>query len=134
MASQRSPGRVATEVTGLMPISLYFDENVDVSVAAGLRRRGVDVVTARDQGKLGADDEEHLAFAHSQGRVLVTHDVADFAGLHGRWLVAGKQHAGIAVSNVAAPGVLFRRLLQLCESVPQTEAAGHLIFLGQFAG
>jgi predicted nuclease of predicted toxin-antitoxin system len=117
-----------------MPLALYFDENVDVSVAAGLQRHGIDVTTARDQGKLGVDDEEHLAFAFSQGRVLVTHDVADFAEMHRRWLATGKQHGGIAVSNVVAPGVLFRRLLRLCESASQTEAAGHFIFLGQFVG
>jgi hypothetical protein len=42
---------VAAEVEGLMPLALYLDENVDVSVAAGLRRRGIDVVTARDREK-----------------------------------------------------------------------------------
>jgi len=30
-----------------MPLKLYLDENVDVSVAAGLRSRGIDAVTAR---------------------------------------------------------------------------------------
>ena len=44
-----------------MPVKLYLDENVDVSVAAGLRRRGIDVVTALDRGKLGASDEEQVA-------------------------------------------------------------------------
>jgi len=115
-----------------MPLKLYLDENVDVSVAAGLRSRGIDVVTARDRRKLGASDEEQLALAGSEGRLLVTHDIADFARLHEQWVAAGRQHAGIAVSNLVAPGALLRRLRRLCESVPQAEAEGGLIFLGQF--
>lgn len=115
-----------------MPRKLYLDENVDVSVAAALRRHGIDVVTARDYGKLGASDEEHLALAGSEERLVVSHDIADFAMLHQQWLAAGKQHAGIVVSNMIAPGALLRRLVRLCESVPQAEANDRLIFLGQF--
>jgi predicted nuclease of predicted toxin-antitoxin system len=111
-----------------MPLKLYLDENVDVSVASALRQRGVDVVTARDREKLGASDEEHLVQARAEGRVLVTHDIADFIRLHQRWVAAGTLHAGIALSNIIPPGALLRRLFRLCESM--SEAEGHLIFLG----
>ncbi len=115
-----------------MPLKLYLDENVDVSVAAGLRRRGIDVVTALDQGKLGAGDEAHLAWATAGGRLLVTHDIADFARLHQQWVWGGKQHAGIAVSGMIDSGVLLSRLLRMCDSLSEGEAGNHLIFLGQF--
>ena len=115
-----------------MPLTLYLDENVDVSLAAGLQRRGIDVVTARERGKLGASDEEHLALASAEGRLLVSHDIADFARLHQQWVAAGRQHAGVAVSNMVAPGTLLRRFLHLCKRVSTVEANGQLIFLGQF--
>jgi predicted nuclease of predicted toxin-antitoxin system len=114
-----------------MPLKFYLDENVDVSVAAGLRLRGIDVVTARDREKLGASDEEHLTHARAEGRIVVTHDIADFVRIHQQWVAAGTPHAGIALSNIVPPGVLLKRLLRLCESM--SEAEGHLIFLGQFA-
>lgn len=93
-----------------MPLKLYLDENVDVSVAVGLRSRGIDAVTARDCGKLGASDEEHLALASHEGRLLVTHDIADFARLHRQWVEEGRHHAGVAVSDIVAPGALLKRL------------------------
>lgn len=115
-----------------MPVKLYLDENIDVSVAAALRRRGIDVVTARDRGKLGASDEEHLALAGSEGRLLVTHDIADFARLHQQWLATGKEHAGIVLSNMLTPGAMVRRVVRLYESVSRDETTNRLIFLAQF--
>ena len=44
-------------------IKFYMDEHVPRAVTAGLRRRGVDALTAQEAGKLEANDEKHLAFA-----------------------------------------------------------------------
>ena len=57
-----------------MQIRFHLDENVNGAVAHGLRLRGVDVTTTRDAGLIGAANEEHLAFAASQNRIVVTHD------------------------------------------------------------
>ena len=46
-----------------------------------LRLRGIDVTTTPDVGLLGAMDPVQLAHAHSQDRLLFTHD-ADFVALH----------------------------------------------------
>ena len=43
-------------------IRIYTDESVDVSIAQGLQRRGVEAFSARDLDKLGLTDEEQLAF------------------------------------------------------------------------
>ena len=53
-------------------IRFYTDEHVAYAVARGLRRRGVDVVTSQEARMLGASDEEQLALAASQGRVIIT--------------------------------------------------------------
>jgi len=39
-----------------------LDENVNGAIADGLRRRGLDVTTTPEEGLIGADDEEQLAF------------------------------------------------------------------------
>jgi hypothetical protein len=72
-------------------LRFHLDENVQASIAEGLRRRGIDVTTAADAGLSAASDEAHLAFALQSGCVLVTHD-ADFLKLAAQ----GAPHAGIA--------------------------------------
>jgi len=74
-----------------MSIRYHLDENVDPAVALGLRQRGVDVTTARDQGLLGASDEAQLKSAVLSARMLVTHD-RDFL----RMAASGVAHHGIA--------------------------------------
>lgn len=73
-----------------MPIQFHLDENVDGEIARGLRSRGIDVTTTADAGLGEATDEEHVAFALSQRRVIFTHD-ADFI----RLACAGAEHRGI---------------------------------------
>ena len=41
-------------------LRFYLDENVDVRIADGLRRRGVGASTAHDAGMLGATDAAQL--------------------------------------------------------------------------
>jgi predicted nuclease of predicted toxin-antitoxin system len=54
-----------------LPIRFYLDEHISARIAAGLRRRNIDVTTAADAGLAGADDAAQLEFAASSGRVLV---------------------------------------------------------------
>jgi hypothetical protein len=55
-------------------VRFYTDEHVAKAVVHGLRQRGVDVLTVADASMLGAADEEHLASARSENRVLFTQD------------------------------------------------------------
>jgi predicted nuclease of predicted toxin-antitoxin system len=71
-------------------IKLYTDEHAPRAVVRGLRERGVDTLTVSEAGMLGASDEEHLAFARGEGRVLFTQD-DDLLRLH----ASGVEHAGI---------------------------------------
>jgi predicted nuclease of predicted toxin-antitoxin system len=52
-------------------VKFYTDEHVPFAVTQGLRRRGVDVLTVQEAGMQAAGDEEHLALALSQKRVIV---------------------------------------------------------------
>lgn len=68
-----------------MPLRLFADECVDARVVAGLRRRGIDIITAADECLLHASDEEQFARATHLGRPIVTAD-HDFLRLAcGHW-------------------------------------------------
>jgi len=53
-------------------MKLKLDENLDVRLAAVLRRAGHEVSTVRDQGLAGVDDEGLYAHCASEARILVS--------------------------------------------------------------
>jgi Domain of unknown function (DUF5615) len=73
------------------PLRYFFDQHYPRPVAQGLRRRGIDVLTAQEARRCGSPDADQLAFATAQDRVMVTFD-PDYLALHG----SGVAHAGIA--------------------------------------
>lgn len=77
-----------------MALRLYFDECQNARVLAGIRRRGIDVVSAADEGLLGAGDEEHLRRAIELSRVIVTGD-QDFLRLAHDLTEAGETFPGL---------------------------------------
>lgn len=72
-------------------IRFHLDEDVDPTIAEGLRRRGIDVTTSQEVGLLGATDPIQLAHTRAEGRVLFTHD-DDHLVLNAQ----GVEHSGIA--------------------------------------
>lgn len=56
------------------PVRYFTDEHVAGAIASGLRKRGIDVLPVAEAGLLGADDEDFLAFAREEQRVIVTQD------------------------------------------------------------
>lgn len=57
-----------------MTVALLMDVHVRRAVTLGLRRRGVDVVTAQDEGMAELSDSELLDHATRQNRVLFSQD------------------------------------------------------------
>ncbi len=55
-------------------IALYMDHNVPRAITVGLRLRGVDVITAYEDGADDMDDSALLDRVTEFGRVLFTHD------------------------------------------------------------
>lgn len=55
-------------------IRFHLDENANNAIADGLRRRGIDVTISVQANLISASDEQQLAYAHAQGRVLFTQD------------------------------------------------------------
>ena len=74
---------------------LYANENFPLQVVEELRRLGHDVLTIQETGKAeqSLPDEEILAFASVQGRVVLTLNRKHFIHLHR----SQPRHAGIIV-------------------------------------
>jgi hypothetical protein len=58
-----------------MTVGLYFDVHIDHAIAAQLRLRQVDVLTAQEDGAARLADHLLLQRASELGRPLVTHDI-----------------------------------------------------------
>ncbi len=104
---------------------LYLDESVNVAVAEGLRRRGVDVIAAKDVGNLGLSDEDQLKYAIKNNFVIVTHD-ADFF-----FFFKSYEHKGIAFVHQEkySIGDLIRNLKLLWDMAEQKDMKNHVEFL-----
>jgi hypothetical protein len=107
-------------------LRFHLDENVDPAVADGLRRRGVDVTTSQERGLLEAPDDQQLAFALAEKRVLVTHD-EDFLA-HAK---AGAPHGGIAYCHpqLRSIGQIIAALLLIRDCLTADEMENHVEFL-----
>lgn len=70
---------------------LYCDESIWIPVADGLRRRGWEVCTARDEGALGDPDREQLRYATERDWIDVTFDDDFLSLVEGE----GLDHAGL---------------------------------------
>jgi Domain of unknown function (DUF5615) len=63
-----------------------------------MRERGHDVIAVAEERDLdGCSDEEILALASNQQRILVTFDAADFPRICRDWAEARRSHSGCAV-------------------------------------
>jgi predicted nuclease of predicted toxin-antitoxin system len=107
-------------------IQFYLDENVDGDVARGLHTRSIDALTTAEAGNRGMSDEEHLAYALRENRVIITQD-SDFLVLHHRQI----EHAGIVYYKPQTRSVkqLLRSLLLIYELFSPDDMRNHVEFL-----
>ncbi len=77
-----------------MSLKLYLDVHVHRAITEGLRRRGVDVVTAQEDGAGRFDDDVLLNRAGELGRVLFSQD-EDFLTETARRQQIGESFAGV---------------------------------------
>lgn len=102
-----------------MTIKLYLDEDVDPLLAGVLLERGIDCLSTREANNQGRSDYEQLAFAADQGRVILTFNVKDFLRLSHEYVISGKHHSGIIVSNHLPFRELLRRTLTFLNQVKE---------------
>jgi len=75
-----------------------MDHHVHAAITERLRQRGVDVLTAHEDGAAQLDDEELLVRATQLGRVLFSQD-EDLLTLTHRWLQTGRVFAGLVYAH-----------------------------------
>lgn len=81
-----------------MSLRYYMDQHVDERITNGLRRRGIDVLTAHEDNNSAAPDEFLLARATELGRVIFSQD-KDFLRIGSQWQQNDQAFAGIIYSH-----------------------------------
>jgi hypothetical protein len=81
-----------------MSLALYMDYHVNAAITAGLRRRGVDVLTCAEDGTDRSDDAHILARATELERIIFTQD-DDFLKIADSWLEIGREMAGVVYAH-----------------------------------
>jgi predicted nuclease of predicted toxin-antitoxin system len=93
-------------------ITLFLDEDVRPLLAEILRQRGYDATHVLDANRTGKSDLEQLAYAVSQGRAMLTHNIRDYLLLDRQYRDQGKDHCCIIVSDQVPLRELLRRTLR----------------------
>jgi len=81
-----------------MSVALYFDVHVRAAIAEGLQLRGVDVLTAQEDGAAEMEDPDLLDRAGDLERVIFTQD-QDFLREAHRRQAAGESFSGVVYSH-----------------------------------
>jgi hypothetical protein len=76
-------------------LAFLMDHHIHSAITDGLRRRGIDVLTAFEDGRAKAGDEELLQRAAFLKRIFVSQD-QDLLRLTAAWQRAGREFAGVA--------------------------------------
>jgi hypothetical protein len=116
-------------------IRLHLDEDADShALLNGLRHRGWDVTSSRERGLLRYSDDEQLAWAFEQSRVVYTYNAGDFFRMHNEFLRTGKHHAGIIIGDqqTVTTGEVIRRLLRVGTAKTSSDMLDMLEFLNNW--
>lgn len=81
-----------------MPVGIYTDVQIPRSIVTGLRLRGVDVLTAQQDGMAEAEDSELLDRAAELDRFVFTHD-DDFLKETSLRLRSGENFSGVVFAH-----------------------------------
>jgi predicted nuclease of predicted toxin-antitoxin system len=82
-------------------LKLLLDEMYPPALAAALTAAGIDTVTIIELGMAGTTDPEVFGYGVTQGRAVLTENVADFVAIASQHSTTGAHHPGllIALSN-----------------------------------
>jgi hypothetical protein len=75
-------------------LAFYMDHHIHRAITEGLRRRGIDVLTAFEDGTDEQDDELLLERAARLGRIIVSQD-QDFLRIAGSWQRTSREFPGV---------------------------------------
>jgi hypothetical protein len=95
-----------------------------------LRARGIDVVTAAEDGTADGEDEAVLARATESGRLIFTQD-RDFLAIAHAWMASGRSFAGVVYGHqwLITIGQAIRDLEAVAVVMEPDEMRGRVEFL-----
>ena len=105
-------------------LRLATDEDFNNRIVRGLLRRqpDIDLVRIQDAGLAGRDDEEVLAWAASEKRILITHDVTTMKQAAYDRIAAGLPMPGVfEISQDVSIGTALDKILLVVLSGEQDE-------------
>ena len=113
-----------------MSLPLFMDHHVHSGITKGLRRRGIDVLTADEDGRASAPDDQLLERSTELGRPIFTQD-DDFLEIADRWQQAGRHFAGVIYAHQlrVTVGQIVADLQLICEASAAHELYDTVIFL-----
>jgi hypothetical protein len=113
-----------------MSVGLYMDVHVRRSVTTGLRLRGVDVLTAQEDGTGQLDDARLLDRATELGRVLFTQD-DDLLREAARRQTTGERFSGLVYGHQldVTVGQCVEDLELTARATEPEEWAGQVVYL-----
>jgi hypothetical protein len=96
----------------------------------GLRRRGVDVLTAYEDGTAELDDPDLLSRTTQLGRVLFSQD-RDLLVLADQWLQAGRTFGGLVYAHQLSVtiGEAMRDLILIAQVLEPEDMQNHVEFI-----
>ena len=110
-------------------VRLLLDEDVYVTLAQALCKRGFDAVHVQALNRKGCSDREQLEFAVRQERCLMSFNVRDFVILHNEFVLKNQEHYGILVSPQLPIGEVLRRVLVILNSTTAKQMCNQILFL-----
>lgn len=120
-----------------MPLTRFHldDDCADWILIRTMRSAALDVTAPWDADLYGAADEEHLAFAVTNQRVLITSNVRDFMRLHTVTVADRGSHPGMifVVQQRYSRGEQARRILRIAASLNPAEMENRYEFLGDWS-
>jgi predicted nuclease of predicted toxin-antitoxin system len=111
-------------------LALYMDVHVPAAITRGLRRRGVEVVTAQEDGTTRLEDPDLLDRASTLGRILFTRD-EDLLAVAAERLRGGKTFASVVFARQleVSIGRCVADLEVIAKAGLPEEARNHVIYL-----
>lgn len=94
-----------------------MDHHIPLAISEGLITRGVDIVTAQEDGTATLDDEALLSRATLLNRVLFSQD-RDLLIITNQWLESGRDFAGLIYSHQLS--ITIGRAVRALEIIAQT--------------
>ncbi|HLA00076.1 MAG: hypothetical protein A2Y48_10545 [Nitrospirae bacterium RIFCSPLOW2_12_42_9] len=111
-------------------LKIYTDENVDVRIVEGLRKKGVNAFSAIEKGMTGVSDVEHFNYASEIQAVIFTHD-HHFLEIAKTLFKEGKDHWGVIFVEITrlSVGESIKRLALYAEVLSPDEMKNQVEFL-----